>query len=128
MWEQFFKTVSLIDDLKVQCTNSSLTNTQLTATLLKLGQYREGPKIDGEKLVIIWKKDNKIRSEFNGKNTIQIDSLVDFGQWTVNVEFVSLEIRKQRGFKPSRSFTKVEKDQCNTIVSKPAFSLTYYFD
>ncbi|KAJ9078776.1 hypothetical protein DSO57_1003240 [Entomophthora muscae] len=85
IWSQFLKFISLINSLDYK------KNTLVLKTL-KLGQFCEGGKILGEKLVIEWTLNNSPATQYNRKLIIPSPAK---GKWTVIVKFTSPKIHQK---------------------------------
>jgi len=96
LWRKMFKIITLIDDLKVQIGDDK---TIVRITVPKLGQFREGAKIPGERLDIKWFKQDAPSGEyihapeFDGKRRIELNSAEAAGQWKVKVRLITPEVR-----------------------------------
>lgn len=112
MWYQFLRRISLIgenkntrvemevklitnfliftDDVNVSKIPNSDRTKRVVLNTLKLGQLREsGNEIENETLVVRWSHAGQERPEFNDQFEIDAEG----GSWSVDVEFVTPEVR-----------------------------------
>ena len=62
--------------------------------ITKFGQFREGSKISGEKLEILWYHNGNLEANLTGKVEWTLPVAQAKGEWKVEVEFITPEVRK----------------------------------
>jgi len=89
MWLQFFKTVSVIDDVLLDIHGTSV---DVTLNTLQLAQFRRTP-VTGEQLIVTWIKDGveveSLKNAFLWKDELANAA----GKWVVQVQFITQEVR-----------------------------------
>jgi hypothetical protein len=93
LWLSLLKNVTLIDSLDEYCLKGSTTKT-LNMTLVPLAQFRDTP-VEGleESIQIKWTKDGQVLGDWANKTVVQIDGDSAKGQWVVEVQYTTEEIR-----------------------------------
>jgi len=97
MWYEFFKIVSLIDNVVVDGNNVRLNT-------LQVAQFRQpGNEVPGEELKVRWYKGNQEQEDLRDSFEIVADS----GSWRVEADFMTPEVRNDPTnlLKDAASFT-----------------------
>jgi len=90
MWYEFFKTISLIDNITVTPGSVGEPST-VTLSTLRLAHLREsGNEVEGEALKIRWLANDIVQGHL--EDLLEIQTEVG-GDWRVEVEFVTPEVR-----------------------------------
>jgi len=88
---QFFAFISVIDDVMVQCVGQS--QARIILNTVKLGQLREGGPNPGERLDVEWYYNGGLIPEFNNLFSVQVNTDLFVGSWTVQVHYVTPLVR-----------------------------------
>ena len=94
LWLQFFRKMNCIDEVKVEKQDDGKIKAE--AIFVKIGQFREGGAIDGEKFEIKWFKDSREQTSLAGKNKWKLSESDATGNWKIDAIYVSKEIRDDR--------------------------------
>ena len=90
MWLQLLEKMSLIDDVIVSNTGSTVT---VSLEAVKLAQLRpEGAK-PGEAYTVTWTQNGNVRTDLANKFTFSLPTSGNTGSWTVAIKYTTPEIR-----------------------------------
>jgi hypothetical protein len=97
IWIQFFKRMSVIDNVTVTAAGS---NTQVALSLLQVGPFRPVP-IPGETYYIVWSRNNAEVKNYENVTQWTQTTVSASGSWKVVVQFITREVRSD----PSKLLT-----------------------
>jgi hypothetical protein len=91
LWLQFFRKMNCID--KVEVSKEGANEVNVEAIFVKIGQFREGGALDGEKFEIKWFKGNQQQRNLDNKETWKMNLNDAVGSWKIEAIYQSKEIR-----------------------------------
>jgi hypothetical protein len=94
LWLNLLERVDFIDDVKESCIQHGDWSTKvIDLHLLPLAHLRKTPVSPDESYTITWKKDGSLLPGFTNKTRIELNSESAIGEYTIEVEFATEEIR-----------------------------------
>ncbi len=90
LWLQFFRRMNCIDTVRVE---NEGNNVKVSAVMVKIGQFRQGGPLDGEKFTFRWLRNNQHQADLDDKHEWTRPQNDARGSWTVESKYVSIEIR-----------------------------------
>jgi hypothetical protein len=90
LWIQFFTRMNCIDNVNVETVGSDV---KVSLTMVKIGQFRSGGPIDGEKFTFKWLKNGVHQVELDNKHEWTKSQNEVKGNWNVEAKYLTPEIR-----------------------------------
>ena len=100
LWLSLLRKIRIIENITETCQEDAITGLAthaLELQLLPLAQFRPFDVSVKERYAVTWKKDGKILDEFQDMTKLPIDNEEGLGLYTARVEFMTEEVRVQKG-------------------------------
>jgi hypothetical protein len=93
LWLKLLKRVDLIDGISVGVYNTVTNTHAVSLQLVPLAELRDVPVPQEESWAITWYKDDRVLDAYTNKTTLELSGSESAGIYTVDVRFLTEEIR-----------------------------------